>query len=747
MTHAHMTGWIPPDQRTKEQNELDEQIKASMIPAFGSVGPAARPINNGDAYCLYRAFGKEQPPYVWQATGSCFPAGTMVRMGDGSEKPIEDVAVGDEVVTHTGGVRRVVETMRREYAGKMVTITPATFAFPLTMTADHRVATVGCSDWRVSERGKHLRWISAGELTAGDDVVIGRLPESKEPHPIIDMAEVLGDKCIVMDDLMSATGIDSGSGPTPLRRERAARYLLKHRDRKQWSGKVRLVSTRNKNCINRHIRVTPSLARLVGLYLAEGGVHEKRVTFTFNAKETHLADEVRSLVKGIFDSESEIIRQANRPTVLKVRVPNANVAAFFKWLVPGNVYSKRVPGIFMRSEEQVQTALLRGWMDGDGHVRIRHGAKSSAAMTGVTVCAELARDMRTLAAYCGLRAYVTKRRPRGRSREAYSVGFTGIEAARVFGLEQDGIATMKKARRNTDNKQCRFGTARRIKTIETTEVENLTVYDFEVEEDHSFVAGGIVVHNCVWAGGTSALRTLQKIEIVEKGEIEVFAPLFTLFAYEASRREGGMRRRGDGSFGSSFFNALVKHGVPRHDHSGLPQPSTRQGWVWYGSDTEFDWSYDPDKHEEWRDKAQEHRLFPVGGLTQVDSIEELDAALTDLRPCTIASMYGTKTIREKDGLMVARWNDEWAHQMFLDGVKKINGNKYYRCGNNWGPDAHPAPTDDSPAGGFWIPESDMAKNLDKRYTECFALSGLQGIQPRGDEIWNILSDIADRMDD
>jgi hypothetical protein len=40
---------------------------------------------------------------------NCCVPGTMILMGDGSEKPIEDVKVGDFVVTHTGVIRRVTE--------------------------------------------------------------------------------------------------------------------------------------------------------------------------------------------------------------------------------------------------------------------------------------------------------------------------------------------------------------------------------------------------------------------------------------------------------------------------------------------------------------------------------------------------------------------------------------------------------------------------------------------------------------
>jgi hypothetical protein len=54
--------------------------------------------------------------------GSCFPAGTSIRMADGSEKPIEDVRVSESVLTAEGRVGTVTDTMVRPYTGKLIKI-------------------------------------------------------------------------------------------------------------------------------------------------------------------------------------------------------------------------------------------------------------------------------------------------------------------------------------------------------------------------------------------------------------------------------------------------------------------------------------------------------------------------------------------------------------------------------------------------------------------------------------------------
>ena len=76
--------------------------------------------------------------WLWSAGGNnpCFPAGTMIRLANGSERAIEDVQLGDWVWTHRGRVRRVTGVMSRGYTGELIT-----FDWPgmyrVTATAEH----------------------------------------------------------------------------------------------------------------------------------------------------------------------------------------------------------------------------------------------------------------------------------------------------------------------------------------------------------------------------------------------------------------------------------------------------------------------------------------------------------------------------------------------------------------------------------------------------------------------------------
>ena len=52
----------------------------------------------------------------------CFTAGTLVTMSDGTRKPIEEVQVGDRVLSHFGWVKNVTAVHRRQYKGSLYSI-------------------------------------------------------------------------------------------------------------------------------------------------------------------------------------------------------------------------------------------------------------------------------------------------------------------------------------------------------------------------------------------------------------------------------------------------------------------------------------------------------------------------------------------------------------------------------------------------------------------------------------------------
>ena len=436
----------PKDEKNQDSTELTGDINWGKLPHFGT----------------------DSDPRSFNFDGEfCFPAETPVRMADGSEKNIEEICVGDEVVTHSGKCRKVVDTMSRTYTGRMVTLNVSHFPFPLTMTEDHPVAVIESSqNWRWMP-GK-LVWKKAKYLTNEDRVLIGWSKKSEDKT--IDLS-------VYLDDFVSALvdGVE----------------------------KVRIPTGEKKNAINRFVAVTHSLARLFGLYLAEGCCTSKKVVFNLSHKEQNLASEIICLVNSIFGVNATQRLVNKNKTGRIVEINNINLVKVFKSILPGLAGTKRIPPMFMCASESIKMGFLSGWLDGDGHKKVKKhkNGKYSVSISGVTISEKMSKDISVMFLSSGMVSSVYTRPEFANHKKAYIVGASGEKTSSMFQELYDEAKKSGIRFHKSDSKRTEFGYARKVKSIQFSEVVDLEVFDIEVEEDHSFLANDIVVHNCVGSRG------------------------------------------------------------------------------------------------------------------------------------------------------------------------------------------------------------------------------------------------------
>jgi hypothetical protein len=635
-------------------------------------------------------------------------------MANGGEKSIESIVVGDRVRSHTGKSRNVTHVMSRSFTGKMVTMNLKGFPFPLTATDDHKIAVWrdgyvrGHTDRR--EDG-YLEWIEAHEVRIGDLMILSGATDPVEDE-WLDFSEAIPEPAYTRDDKKECRFSEAG---------------ISHLDR------VGLKQSRYRNHIFRRIPITASLGRLVGLYLAEGGCHEGRLTFTFHRKELHLAEEVVALIRGIFGVESRIELPESRPSVCQVRCQNLNVCAAFKWMVPGNVYSKRVPAFIMRAPEKIRSACLRGWLDGDGHVT----KKGWFAIVGVSVCKEMIRDMLDIAVSIGLTAKINIKPANKRSRQSYQIHMTGKMTAEFMGIHPAVKV------RDLQGTRCKYGKVARVTSVSAKDVVGLQVYDFTVEGDHSFVANNIVVHNCINGGGQNAGIGRIACDSLFLGQIEKFFIPWTLTAYGYARYLLGDTNPGEGANNAYFSKALSEVGVgDALNDPGLPKPNIRpcgpaSQVIVYTKQVELTYSA-------WRNSPESIvancRKHPVV-LIRCKSADEVELHLRRGRHITVAGNWGGAMQARVDGsgddrvlLQPMQMVDEWSHQQSCDGLWRRKGQRLFRIQNQWyftdgngavQPVHGPAQIPGEPEGGSWYGEAMMDHQC--RNGDVYALKGITGI--------------------
>jgi hypothetical protein len=102
-------------------------------------------------------WAKDQKMPTGPARG-CFIPGSMVVMGNGTKRKIEDISIGDVVISHDGSHQQVINTLEYSVDEEIVELTFENGVI-IKCTKEHEFFT--------SNRG----WVHANELTDDDDVV------------------------------------------------------------------------------------------------------------------------------------------------------------------------------------------------------------------------------------------------------------------------------------------------------------------------------------------------------------------------------------------------------------------------------------------------------------------------------------------------------------------------------------------------------------------------------------------------
>jgi intein/homing endonuclease len=656
------------------------------------------PELKGDKVFLWdfaKAVSGKMPAWNWQVTGSCFPRGVEVRMADGSVKEIQDVKVGDRVVTHLSKDREVTHTFERDYTGVMYTIKSRGNGLPITSTADHPFAVY---------RDGTLTWVKAEDLKIGDDVIISGLLPEKSEYEALDFSDLFDTSEYARED-----------------------RRLKWIEERGVQDRVGHKQTKYKNRVFKTVQVNEDFGRFIGLYLAEGGCDVGRVTWTFNRNElSTLAADVIKYLKTIFGVESTISLQSSRPTVCAVRCTNRNVETILKTQAPGNVWSKRIPSCIMRAPRSVKLACLRGWIEGDGHI----DRKGYYSVVGVSVCKALAKDFQTLALSLGITTSFQVRKAYKQSKQSYSVRMSGKVARDIF---SEGHAVPV---RDLQGLNTPYGRLSRIEKITTEDVAKLPVYDLTVDQDHSFVADNYLVHNCVNGGAQNTLLTLQGVEIATLPEAEAFEVPFTLPAYAQSRWDAFRdASEGEGSTGDAMAKALAQGNTVSIDHPLVPKPRfTGPAMTWTAAE-ELRWSSIRNIPDVVKTDGKKHPLkFGI-----VKSANELEKELRRGRPCTFAGNWGgLMRCPVEEGVLLNRRASTWQHQQSVLGLwlhPKLGRlffvlNQWYYEPNGPGSavSVHGPVTNGEPAGGYWIREADADYQCRTGEVRSFySLSGFPGL--------------------
>jgi 5-methylcytosine-specific restriction endonuclease McrA len=363
-------------------------------------------------------------------------------MGDGQQKPIEDVSKGDMVVDAYGQLQQVVETGRR-WAEDVVEMTSRGSCLKTIVTKDHPYLSSSgefkpIGEWDVVE-GRQ-RW-------EGDYLVFPRE---------VDYA-FQGKAYVRTSDYFTDE-------------------WMKYRN-----GRIYWTKRPHESGFPVVLDVTEDWAYFLGLYCAEGSATKGGlVALSFSMSEVDtLAQDAKVFLESLgLNVAVDTFPEKN--TVI-VRTGSKTLARVLRKACGSGSHKKKVPFGMIDSQRE---HFLRGVILGDGHITESKSVLNVASWG-------LIRDIQGLSWGLGMFPTLQKsERPDGRV--SWHLVYQGESYHRLMSIVRQ---TEQVADWTFGNDQFVFR-----KLTGVTDTEPTMVYNLETTGSHSYIANGLSVHNCQYCG-------------------------------------------------------------------------------------------------------------------------------------------------------------------------------------------------------------------------------------------------------
>ncbi len=458
----------------------------------------------------------------------CFPPGTIV-LNDlaprGIEEVFEDsietekeevrVPEGKTTVSGSGKRKKIEKAFRHRYSGELIGIKPS-YTPPIECTPNH-----GMLVWN----GKEIIRKEAGVLAEGDFLVVPKLKPEEGKNLKISIDEILGKRKAVLKKSRKTNeallreilrmkregrtsrqiGEKVGMHPVYLRKlmgelkregisEKTFFYPADLVKEGKW---VRFKS--EKKGIPSEIEADEEFAELLGYYVAEGSVVESKkrpnsfyVNFSFGRKERHLAERAAFLLDKIFGLKAVVLE---RRTTISASVGSSSLGVLLKELGGKGAAGKKVPGFLFKSPKNIIDAYLKAYIEGDGTDTVCYIAMN-------TVSNELAIGTYYLLLKLGCLPCFHKWIPperkiiEGRVVKQSPLYYVKLNKA-VFGEALVGRSSIptKVGRKGLRFLDCGDFWAVPVQKLWKRSYSGF-VYNLEVDDEHTYLANFVGVHNC-----------------------------------------------------------------------------------------------------------------------------------------------------------------------------------------------------------------------------------------------------------
>lgn len=433
----------------------------------------------------------------------CFAPGSLVKTYEGGYKPIENIEIGEKVLTSDGTFHQVTDTFERDYEGSILSIDSRVSTEPLRVTPNHPIMTVRgshdrsfpcgpkCDDYikrgdGVDSRRKNVQKLPSGNWWARCQVNGSRESNNRKALGTYETKE----KAKEVIEEYRKNNIEPGH---ELRWEEASALEEEDWTVAKWPEKIEDIDgisvpekfRGSKNGPERlgtyEFEVNEEFLWMVGVYLAEGSSGTRSISFALHDKEVRIQNRLLDYFSG--QGYNPKLKDLDGKKCTCVYVGSTTLSEWFSDWLGKNCYNKKIPSELMLLPPEKQKHIFNGVYDGDGW---KNG--NEITQTSEKMALQLSEIL-----------HRNGKQPLIRIQQSQELTPNGNKRAPAY------CVSWEKEDFRHDNRKGRWKfkeegeVLSRINSIQSEEYEG-KVYNLEVEGDHTYVVNGVLVHNCFGTG-------------------------------------------------------------------------------------------------------------------------------------------------------------------------------------------------------------------------------------------------------
>jgi predicted nucleotide-binding protein (sugar kinase/HSP70/actin superfamily) len=391
----------------------------------------------------------------------CFIKDTNITVEDYLQKPIQEIKVGEKVLTHKGRFKKVTKTFCRDYQGKILKVDCGGKLLTLKITPEHPVLLAKTFIRNHKKQIQDFNFFPISEAKKGDFIAI----------PI----------------------------PKIVKNKKSLRWKKDYKRDPKWED-------------IKKFPYSPGLLRMLGYWLAEGNIcyddkekkYIRNIEFNFAPQEKdYINDIVNTIQKNFSARISQYYYPRKRPNNFTLNIGNRNLADIVYYLCNSYCDEKVMHADLINLQPTLQKEIVKGFFRGDGSFCDEYGETTYRA---VTTSWDLASQLFWLLTRNRIKPSLLKQNIKNR-KPSWMVKISNAQGIKRLNDKLIEVTNRKNNVRFRELKDYFLVPIRKIKSINFKG----KVYNLEVKDDHSYIANFLAVHNCM--PETTVRPILQKIHL------------------------------------------------------------------------------------------------------------------------------------------------------------------------------------------------------------------------------------------